>query len=45
MITFETLDGYRYAGAVIADLVTESRGFVLLSGIGRLRLIATADAA
>ena len=45
VISLETLDGQRYAGAVIADLVTEGRGFVLLSGIGQLRLIAPADAA
>ena len=45
VISLETLDGHRYAGAVIADLVTEGRGFVLLSGIGQLRLIAPADAA
>ena len=45
VISVETLDGQRYAGAVIADLVTEGRGFVLLSGIGQLRLIAPADAA
>jgi hypothetical protein len=44
-ISLKTLDGQRYAGAVIADLVTEGRGFVLLSGIGQLRLIPTADAA
>jgi hypothetical protein len=45
VITVETPDAYRYAGAVIVDLVTEGRGFVLLSGIGALRLIAAADAA
>jgi hypothetical protein len=45
VITAETLDGQRYAGMVIADLVTENRGFVLLSGIGDLRLIAAARAA
>jgi len=45
VIAFKTLDGYRWAGTVIADLVTEGRGFVLLSGIGQLRLIAPADAA
>jgi hypothetical protein len=45
VIGLETLDGQRYAGSVIADLVTEGRGFVLLSGIGQLRLIATAEAA
>jgi len=45
VIAFKTLDGYRWAGTVIADLVTEGRGFVLLSGIGQLRLVAPADAA
>jgi hypothetical protein len=45
VITLETLDGYRYAGTVIADLATEERGFVLLSGIGRLKLEAPAQAA
>jgi hypothetical protein len=44
-ITLETLPGKRYAGTVIADLVSEERGYVLLSGIGHLRLIASADVA
>jgi hypothetical protein len=38
------MDGCRYAGTVIVDLITE-RGFVLLSGIGHLRQIATDQAA
>ena len=45
VITFETLDGYRYAGTVVADLVSEKKGFVLLSGIGQPRLIASTRAA
>jgi hypothetical protein len=44
-ITVETVHGYRCAGTVIADLVTEDGGFVLLSGIGRLQLYAPAYAA
>jgi hypothetical protein len=44
-ITLETLDGDRCAGTVIADFVTEDGAFVLLSGIGHLRLIAPGDAA
>jgi hypothetical protein len=44
VITVETPDGYRYFGAVIVDLVTEGKGFVLLSGIGHLRM-AAAEAA
>jgi hypothetical protein len=44
-ITLATQNGGRCAGTVIADLVSEDDGFVLLSGIGHLRLIASADAA
>jgi hypothetical protein len=42
--SFATMDGCRYAGTVIVNLTTE-RGFVLLSGIGHLRQIATDQAA
>jgi hypothetical protein len=45
VITFETLDGHRYAGTVITDLVTEEQGFVVLSGIGHLRIVPAADVA
>ena len=45
VIAFKTLDGYRWAGTVIADLVTAEKGFVLLSGIGHLRLVASTKAA
>jgi hypothetical protein len=45
VIAFKTLDGYLCAGTVIADLVTAEKGFVLLSGIGHLRLVAPAEAA
>jgi hypothetical protein len=45
VIGFATQDGYRYAGTVIVDLVTEARGFVLLSGIGHLRQSASDQAA
>jgi hypothetical protein len=44
VIRFATQDGYRYAGTVVVDLITE-RGFVLLSGIGHLRQIASDQAA
>jgi hypothetical protein len=44
-IALATQNGDRCAGTVIADLVSEDGGFVLLSGIGHLRLIASADAA
>jgi hypothetical protein len=44
-ITLQTLHGDSYAGTVIADLVAEEGGFVLLSGIGHLRQIASTDAA
>jgi hypothetical protein len=43
-ITLATENEDRCAGTVIADLVSDD-GFVLLSGIGHLRLIAFADAA
>lgn len=42
-ITLEAWDGDRYAGTVVADCVTE-KGYVLLTGIGALRLIAAAGA-
>ena len=45
VVGFATLDGYRYAGTAVVDLVTEKRGFVLLSGIGHLRLVTPAEAA
>jgi hypothetical protein len=45
LIALTTLDDYRYAGTVIVDVVTEERGFMLLSGIGQLRLLAAANAA
>jgi hypothetical protein len=44
-IALEAWDGDRYAGTVVADFVTEDGGYVLLTGIGALRLIASAGAA
>jgi hypothetical protein len=44
-IALETWAGDRHAGTVVADFVTENGAYVLLSGIGHLRLIASADAA
>jgi hypothetical protein len=44
-IALEAWDGDRYAGTVVADFVTAGGAYVLLTGIGPLRLIATADAA
>jgi hypothetical protein len=44
-ITLATQKEDRCAGTVIADLVSDDGDFVLLSGIGHLRLIASADAA
>ena len=41
-IALEAWDGDRYAGTVVADFVSAER-YVLLTGIGALRLIATAD--
>jgi len=41
-IALEAWDGDRYAGTVVADFVAKG-GYVLLTGIGALRLIATAD--
>lgn len=40
-IALETLDGDRYAGTVIADVIAEDNGFLLLSGIGELPPIAS----
>jgi hypothetical protein len=45
VIGFATLDGGRYMGTVIVDLITEEKGFVLLSGIGHLRLAVASEAA
>ena len=42
-IALEAWDGDRYAGTVVADFVSAG-GYVLLTGIGALRVIATADA-
>jgi hypothetical protein len=44
-ITLEMADGRRCEGMAIADLVAEDGSFVLLSGIGRLRLMTSVDAA
>lgn len=42
-IALDAFNGDRYAGTVVADFVSAG-GYVLFTGIGALRLIATADA-
>jgi hypothetical protein len=44
-ITLVTQDDDSWEGTAIADFITEDGAFVLLDGIGHLRLIAPADAA
>ena len=44
-ITLVTQDDRCWAGTVIADLVSEEGGLVLLGGIGHLRPVASMDAA
>jgi hypothetical protein len=44
-LRLKTVDDQWNAGTAIADLVSDDGSFVLLGGIGRLRLMASADAA
>jgi hypothetical protein len=43
-LTLETLNGDRYAGAAVADLVREDSAHVVLDGIGPLQLVASGEA-
>ena len=43
-IALETSAGYRYRGHVTADLMTDNGAYVLLTGIGPLAEVDSADA-